>query len=325
MIAADAVLINLVLLLDKLPQLPPPTRTRGRPFVYPDTLFLKALVIMTLRHLYKPSEFLGVINQPQMQALKAVLTDEHGRFPSRRTWERRLARLPDSLPTRLALIGRLLVERLEPWAKSGRAVALDSTVLHASGGVWHKKHREAGVVPHTRIDTEAGWTRSGYHGWVYGWKLHLAITVSEVWIPVAAELTPANRGDNVVAEALITELPAETRYVLGDLHYNAPNVKTACGQRSLFLVTTQRGAYPHRDDGVEVRRVFHKLRSVANENFNGQFKAIFNGHDRVPTKGWRATARYALGAVLVYQLVLWQRHEAGLPLRQGLKPYIKAA
>jgi hypothetical protein len=62
-------------------------------------------------------------------------------------------------------------------------VAVDSTVLRACGGVWHRKHREAGVVPHTSIDPEAGWTKSGWHGWVYGWKLHLVRTVAGVWIP----------------------------------------------------------------------------------------------------------------------------------------------
>jgi hypothetical protein len=34
-------------------------------------------------------------------------------------------------------------------------------VLAARGGVWHKKDREAGVVPHSSIDTEAAWTKSG--------------------------------------------------------------------------------------------------------------------------------------------------------------------
>jgi hypothetical protein len=43
--------------------------------------------------------------------------------------------------------------------------------------VWHKKDREAGIVPHTSIDTEAHWTKSGWHSWVYGWKLHLLVTV----------------------------------------------------------------------------------------------------------------------------------------------------
>src|SRR5205807_7628871 len=74
-----------------------------------------------------------------------------------------------------------------------------STVLRARGGVWHKKDREAGVVPHTSIDTEASWTKSGWHGWVYGWKLHLVCTVAAVWIPLAAELTCANVADYEVA------------------------------------------------------------------------------------------------------------------------------
>ena len=161
------------------------------------------------------------------------------------------------------------MEVFKPWESRGRAVALDSTVLQAKGGVWHKKDREAGIVPHTSIDTEAGWTKSGWHGWVYGWKLHLAICVCEVWIPLSARLTPANMADNEVAPHLIEQLPQQARFVLGDVHYNAPNVREACHQSTeegRFLVASKRGAYPHTDSGVEVRRIFHKLRSLANEN-----------------------------------------------------------
>lgn len=222
----DALLIQLLLLVDRLPA-PAASERRGRPFVYPETLSLKALLIMTIRRLYRPSEFLAVLKEVPMLKVRALLTDEHGRFPSRRTWERRLARLPESLPARISLIGKELVTQIHPWTESGRAVALDSTVFRALGGVWHKTHREAGVVPHTRIDTEATWTKSGYHGWVYGWKLHVAITVASVWIPVAACLRPANEADNVVAEGLLPDLPAETRFVLGDRHYNAPNIREA--------------------------------------------------------------------------------------------------
>jgi Transposase DDE domain len=100
-------------------------------------------------------------------------------------------------------------------------------------------------VPHTSIDTEAGWTKSGWHGWVYGWKLHLAICVCEVWIPLCARLTPANNADNEVAPHLIEELPQGARFVLGDIHYNAPNVREVCESTERFLVTTKRGAYPH--------------------------------------------------------------------------------
>ncbi len=84
-------------------------------------------------------------------------------------------------------------------------------------------------------------------------------------------------------------------------------------------------AYPHEDDGVEVRRILHKERSVAIENFNGQFKAIFDVTDAVPTRGKIATARWMLGAVLVYQLTLLYRHHHDLDLRTGLKPFLQAA
>jgi hypothetical protein len=71
---------------------------------------------------------------------------------------------------------------------------------------------------------------------------------------------------------------------------------------------------------VEVRRVFRKLRSASIENVNGLFKAIFDLHGAVPTKGLTSTRRFALGAVFVYQLTLWHRHAHGLDLRVGLDP-----
>ncbi len=198
-------------------------------------------------------------------------------------------------------------------------------MLHVRALLSHAKNRAAGIVPHTSSDTDAHWTKSGWHGWVYGWKLHLVSTVASVWIPLAAELTPANAADNEVAAPLLTGLPTEVRFVLGDRHYNAPNVRAVCESQQQVLVTSPYGSYPHTDEGVEVRRVFHKLRSANLETFNELFKGTFDGHGSVPTKGLRATRRFALGAVFVYQLMLLARFEAGQPLRLGLKAFLKAA
>jgi hypothetical protein len=327
MIAQDTLLVRLVRLVDQVPVPPaPPKRGRGHPKVYSDRLFLKALVIMIVRHLHKVHELLTVLEQdtPEMHALRALLT-EKGRYPSRRTWERRLKTLPDTLPAQIGCFGRALVALIQPWAQCGRAAAIDSTVLQANGGVWHKKDREQGKVPHTSIDTEAHWTKSGWHGWVYGWKLHVVSVVAAVWIPLAAALTPANVADNEAAPGIIRELPQELRFLLGDLHYNASNVRDACDLQDCILVTSQYGPYPHTDPGVAVRRVFHKLRSLAIENFNEHFKGIFDSHGQVPTKGLVNTRRFALGAIFVYQLALLYRFQHGLELNIGLKAFLKAA
>jgi hypothetical protein len=323
MVPQGSVLLMLLDLIDRIPE-PAAERWRGRPPRYSERLFLKALVLMIVRHLPRVHTLLEVLDQPEMQLVRARLT-EGGRFPSRRTWERRLRALPESLPARIGCLGRCLVGALEPWREGGRAGAIDSTVLRALGGVWHQKHRAAGIVPHTSIDTEAGWTKSGWHGWVYGWKLHLVSTVAAVWIPLAADLTPANAADNEVAPTLLPELPSELGFLLGDTNYNDPDLRARCAADQRELVATRRGPYPHTDGGVEVRRIFHALRSRAIETFNGQFKAIFDCGGHVPTRGLVATRRYVLGAVFVYQLTLLHRHEHGGDLRVGLKPFLKAA
>ena len=134
-----------------------------------------------------------------------------------------------------------------------------------------------------------------------------------------------NTADNEPAARLLDELPFEVGVVLGDTHYNDPVVRDHCAGAGRLLVATRRGRYPHTDDGVEVRRIFHQLRSHAIENFNGQFKGIFDAHGPVPTRGLVRTRRFALGAVLVYQLILLYRFEHRQDLRVGLKAFLKAA
>jgi len=149
MVSQDSLLVTLVKLVDRLPMPAlPPKRGRGHPIVYPDRLFLKALVIMIVRHVHTVHELLSVLAQPavEMRTLRLLLTQQE-RFPSRRTWERRLKALPATLPAQIGCLGRYLIDLIQPWTTCGRAVAIDSTVLRARGGVWHQKHREKGEIP----------------------------------------------------------------------------------------------------------------------------------------------------------------------------------
>ena len=92
MVSQDSVLVTLVKLVDRLPMpMAPQKRARGCPSVYPDRLFLKAVVMMIVRHLHTVHELLSVVAQPteEMRTLRLLLTQQEC-FPSRRTWERRL-------------------------------------------------------------------------------------------------------------------------------------------------------------------------------------------------------------------------------------------
>jgi hypothetical protein len=88
-----SLLVTLVKLIAQLPW-PPElvVRPRGRPRAYSNRLMVKALVIMVIRRLYTAYALLAFLEQDDAVAkqLRPLLT-EHGRFPSRRTWERRLA------------------------------------------------------------------------------------------------------------------------------------------------------------------------------------------------------------------------------------------
>ena len=65
MVSHDSLLVTFVNLVDRLPMPALPTkRERGRPKVYPDRMFIKALVIMIVRHLHNVHELLSVLAQP---------------------------------------------------------------------------------------------------------------------------------------------------------------------------------------------------------------------------------------------------------------------
>ncbi|HEX6478240.1 MAG TPA: hypothetical protein VF043_05305 [Ktedonobacteraceae bacterium] len=139
---------------------------------------------MIVRHLHNVHELLSVLTQPtdEMRHLRELLC-EQGRFPARRTWKRRLKALPGTLPAQIGCLGRHLIDLIEPWATCGRAVAI--------------------------------FPKSGWQALVYGWKLHVVCVVAAVWFPIAAMFTPANVADSEPAPALLREVPADVRFVLG--------------------------------------------------------------------------------------------------------------
>src|SRR6266487_4599668 len=112
----------------------------------------------------------------------------------------------------------------------------------AESGIRSTGRRANALTP--RLTPRPDFPKSGWHGWVYGWKLHLVSVVAAVWFPIAAVLTPANVADSEPAPNLLREVPADVRFVLGDLHYNTPDLHEVCARDDRLLVTTKYGRYP---------------------------------------------------------------------------------
>jgi hypothetical protein len=88
MVPQDSLLVILVGLIDLIPMPPAPIhRKRGHPKIYPDRLFLKALVIMIVQQVHTPSGLLAILAQPtaEMQVLRQELSLPNGGFACRRT------------------------------------------------------------------------------------------------------------------------------------------------------------------------------------------------------------------------------------------------
>jgi hypothetical protein len=87
-------LIDLILIPPK-----PEQQKRGHTKTCPDQLFLKALVIMIVRQVHTPSGLLAILAQAtqemQILLLRQKLSLADGRFPCRRTWERRPTSIPE--------------------------------------------------------------------------------------------------------------------------------------------------------------------------------------------------------------------------------------
>ena len=153
----------------------------------------------------------------------------------------------------------------------------------------------------------------------------MAVVVGSVWSPLAAEFPIASAADNVIAPTLLEQLPRAVRDVLGDTHDHTPELRQECALHNRELVATRRGPSPHRDGGVEVRRIFHTLRSLAIEPCNGVFKNIFEWRGQMPVKGLKRCQLLALGAILLYQIVLLSQHHRQVAVGVGVKALLRAA
>ncbi len=194
-------------------------------------------------------------------------------------------------------------------------MSVDSSLMHASGNVWHSKQRKAGETPSCgNIDTEAHWGVSGAGDWVYGYRLHSLMSCGPygLELPYDATVEPANVKDaEVFKTVFVSSLPEGTEVILADTGYDDESCYKATDAKEISLlapIKVKKHTPPERRERAElfyssdVREVYC-LRKTTIEPYQGQLKNLF-GLEHLPLKGLHNVRALAMLATLAYLLLV---------------------
>jgi hypothetical protein len=157
--------------------------------------------------------------------------------PDRTTLSRRYKALYPILQDFIAFVGQYAEPLDERFA--GRDLFEDKSLFKAQGPVWHQSDRKVGRIPDKLqgLDREATWSKSGYHGWVYGYSVHL--TCNAAAFP---KLTLVETGAFSEKQALDTKAPLlldclQPRTLTGDDGYTKALRIRHWARRGVALLT----------------------------------------------------------------------------------------
>jgi hypothetical protein len=289
---------------------PPPQYRRGRPRTFSGQAFLLLAVVSVVLRTFKAQELATLLTKdtPLRQALGFA------RIPHRRTLERRLdATLPEA-EAQVQALGQQILGEVPPGPDEPQASAIDGRMYQAQGPRWHKRARAHDRVPAglRNVDTDSAWSKSGYRGWVQGYRLVLQGLVFPAPVPLFARWCPNSVGEStVLANALAGEQFPITELLLGDTAFGGVDLVATYAQHGGWLLTPQqlpanpeswkRDLYAYRRETIEL--LFQRIMQACD------LKAC-------PTKGLARTGTFVLASVWLYQALFLDNYRHHRPLAQ---------
>lgn len=214
----------------------------GHPFEYMDQVLIVFFTMMNVRRItaFKAQ------HRWLMHHLHLALELGFEQIPVRTTLSRRYKALYPILQAFIAFVSRW-TETLHPQFES-RILIVDASLFKADGPVWHQSDRLAGRVPEKlrNLDQDASWRKSAYHGWVYGYSLHL--TCNRSGFPKLVQVETASLAESQMLEEKKEALFAfNPQAIIGDnAYFKAMRVRTWAAEGILLLTPAakwQNGRY----------------------------------------------------------------------------------
>jgi hypothetical protein len=300
--------------------------TSGSLKQYSEQSLFKVYVVSLLKQLWSRRSLWRYLTGTPLVAQACGLV----RIPDRRTLDRRLLEIAGAAETQIAALGLVLsVEGVT----DGHVAASDGSAFKARGPVWHKKDKAAGRIPEglSGLDQDADWIQSTYHGWVYGYKGHVTISVSPTLVRIVLSATVTGSAcESHVLQDHLKEIPALVETLLLDAGYDDADLIKACQQRGLEVLvplakpigqsTSQerrdRAAYLASPEG----KSRYRLRGSSIEPFFATIKALFH-LDPLPVRGYWAASAFILLALFAWNLLVLFNFMNHLPLGE-VKPIL---
>lgn len=276
---------------------------RGRPYVYPQLNMLLFFIIMQLKGIHK------------FKAMAKYIKYRYTLFgferaPSRKTIRRRFLDMPGYIRWLLPTIARQVCQMDERFQI--RIGYVDKSVFRALGGIWHKKHRLLGIVPHWSIDVAASWAKSAYHGWRFGYGLHLI--VNEMRFPIAALVTTAAAADKHQLWPLLNGLLPDIYMIVGDAGYRAVRtIQHLWLKLEVFVLTFKpfettskfKNWYNQWLEKAEAKTIYRRRKPSVEPTF-ALIKELFDlkGESQLPYQGLPKVQAYLLVCVITIQFMM---------------------
>lgn len=322
MITDDHPLLQLLALIDLVWVETRPTT----PKVYSEQTMFKIYVVSVLKHLWSRRSLWRYLSGMPRVATACGLA----RIPDRRTLDRRLAEIAPQAEVQIQALG--LVLSLEA-VTDATVAASDGSAFATPGPVWHKADKQAGLIPEglRGLDTEADWIQSSYHGWVYGYKAHVTISVAPTTVRVVLTATVTGSAcESHILHPRIEALPPLVRCLLLDAGYDDADLIAHCAQRGIRVLaplskpigtsTSQdrrdRAAYLASPEG----KVRYQQRGCSIEPFFATLKDLFH-LDPLPVQGKTLASVAILLALYAWNLVVLLNFVTHRPLGE-VKPIL---
>jgi Transposase DDE domain len=200
--------------------------------VYSEQTMFKIYVVSVLKHLWSRRSLWRYLSGVPRVASACGLA----RIPDRRTLDRRLAEIVPQAEAQIQALG--LVLSLEA-VTDATVAASDGSAFATPGPVWHQKDKAAGIIPDRLrgLDTEADWIQSSYHGWVYGYKAHVTISVAPTTVRVVLNATVTGSAcESHILQSRMDSLPPLVRWLLLDAGYDDGVLLALGAQRGIEVL-----------------------------------------------------------------------------------------